>query len=55
ELMGDHTLVTCRADSEFVTVKADKTFSVAIGEPVGIDFSQSAIHLFDRASGERIG
>jgi multiple sugar transport system ATP-binding protein len=54
ELMGDHTLVTCRAHSATVTVKADKSFQPHDGEIVGIDFAATAVHLFDRESGRRI-
>jgi multiple sugar transport system ATP-binding protein len=54
ELMGDHTLVTCRAGDTTITVKADKSFRRADGEAIGVDFSEAAIHLFDKATGERI-
>jgi multiple sugar transport system ATP-binding protein len=54
ELMGDHTLITCRADGGTITVKADKTFNRPDGEPIGVDFADSALHLFDKASGDRI-
>jgi len=54
ELMGDHTLITCRAGGGTVTVKADKTFNRPDGEPIGVDFADSALHLFDKASGDRI-
>jgi multiple sugar transport system ATP-binding protein len=55
ELIGDHTLVTCRCGGQSVTVKADKDVERSIGEPVGIGFDDKAIHLFDRGSGVRIG
>ncbi len=55
ELMGDHTLVTCRVGGATVTVKADKTFSRPDGEAVGVDFAETAVHLFDKACGDRIG
>ena len=54
ELIGDHTLVTCRCSGATVTVKADKDFVGTIGQAVGVGFEERAVHLFDKASGERI-
>ena len=54
ELIGDHTLVTCRGQDVTVTVKADKTVQWRDGERVGIDFAPAAVHLFDRQSGQRL-
>ncbi len=54
ELMGDHTLVTCRVGAGTIAVKADKTFNRPDGDAVGIDFADTALHLFDKASGDRI-
>jgi multiple sugar transport system ATP-binding protein len=54
ELMGDHTLVTCRVGGTTVTVKADKTFTRNDGEAIGVDFAATAIHLFDKSSGDRL-
>jgi len=54
ELIGDHTLVTCRCGDATVTVKADKDFAGSIGQPIGIGFEERAVHLFDKASGERL-
>jgi multiple sugar transport system ATP-binding protein len=54
ELIGDHTLVTCRCGEAIVTVKADKDVQRPMGEAIGIRFDERAIHLFDQASGERI-
>jgi multiple sugar transport system ATP-binding protein len=54
ELMGDHTLVTCRARGTAVTVKADKSFTRPDGAAIGVDFADNAIHLFDKATGERL-
>jgi multiple sugar transport system ATP-binding protein len=53
-LMGDHVLVTCQVGGGTVTVKADKSFTRRDGEAIGVDFTQSAVHLFDKAGGERI-
>jgi multiple sugar transport system ATP-binding protein len=55
ELMGDHTLVTCRVGGASMIVKADKAFSRREGETIGVDFADRAVHLFDQASGNRIG
>ncbi len=54
ELMGDHVLVTCRCGGTTVAVKADKTYSRAIGAAVGIDFDEGSIHLFGGEGGIRI-
>jgi multiple sugar transport system ATP-binding protein len=54
ELMGDHSLVTCRVDGGAITVKADKAFTRQDGAPIGVDFADSAVHLFDRDTGDRI-
>jgi hypothetical protein len=35
-------------------VKADKTFNRPDGAAVGVDFAAQAVHLFDKASGDRI-
>ena len=55
ELMGDHALVTCRIDGATITVKADKAFDRHDGDSIGVDFAETAVHLFDKASGDRIG
>jgi multiple sugar transport system ATP-binding protein len=54
ELMGDHSLVTCRVNSGTMIVKADKSFNRQDGAAVGVDFATTAVHLFDKASGDRI-
>lgn len=54
ELIGDHTLITCRFGEAFLTVKADKTAHHDMDEAVGITFPDSAVFLFDGESGERI-
>ena len=54
ELMGDHALVTCRVDGGTITVKADKAFNRQDGAAIGVNFADGAVHLFDKASGERI-
>ena len=54
ELIGDHTLVTCRVGQATVTVKADKTAHHKMDEPIGLGFEESSVFLFDTGSGERI-
>jgi len=55
ELMGDHTLVTCQVGGTTMIVKAEKTFNRRNGEAIGVDFADVAVHLFDKACGQRIG
>ena len=54
ELIGDHTLVTCRCAGANVVVKADKADIHTIGEAVGVEFRPAAVHLFDKATGQRL-
>jgi multiple sugar transport system ATP-binding protein len=54
ELMGDHTLVTCRIGDDHVTVKADKLAQYGMDEPIGITFQPAAVFLFNSETGERI-
>ncbi len=54
ELMGDHTLVTCRCGTANIVVKADKTFNPTVGEPVGVRFDEGSVHLFEAEGGDRL-
>ncbi len=54
ELLGDATMVTVRAGSGMVAVKAAKDYRAAIGDRVHITLPREACHLFDSASGARI-
>jgi multiple sugar transport system ATP-binding protein len=54
ELMGDHALVTCRIDGGTITVKADKSFDRRDGAPIGVDFADASVHVFDKDTGDRI-
>jgi multiple sugar transport system ATP-binding protein len=54
ELIGDHSLITCRFGDSMITVKADKSAHHEMDEPIGIDFKDGAVFLFDTDSGERI-
>ena len=54
ELMGDHTLVTCRFGAATATVKADKAAQHRMEEPIGLGFEARSVFLFDAESGRRI-
>ncbi len=54
ELIGDHSLVTCRFGDATVTVKADKSAQHEMEEPIGLGFNDASVFLFDTESGERI-
>ena len=54
ELMGDHVLVTCRCGESLVAVRASKDFTRGIGEPIGVGFEETAVHLFGGDDGDRI-
>jgi multiple sugar transport system ATP-binding protein len=54
ELMGDHMLVTCRIDGGTIAVKADKSFDRRDGAPIGVDFADASVHVFDKDAGDRI-
>jgi multiple sugar transport system ATP-binding protein len=54
ELMGDHALVTCRIDGGTIAVKADKSFDRRDGAPIGVDFADKSVHMFDKDTGDRI-
>jgi len=54
ELLGDATMITVRAGSGMVAVKAAKDYRAAIGDRVHITLPLAACHLFDSASGARI-
>jgi multiple sugar transport system ATP-binding protein len=54
ELLGDATLVTVRVGAALVSVKAEKTFRIQIGEPVGFRIASAICHIFDPATGRRL-
>jgi multiple sugar transport system ATP-binding protein len=54
ELIGDHTLIMCQVGEKTVTVKADKSASYQMDEPIGIGFADKAVFLFDTETGARI-
>ena len=55
ELLGDATMITVRAGGALVSVKAGKEFRDEIGNPVAISIPPEICHLFDTATGARIG
>jgi multiple sugar transport system ATP-binding protein len=54
ELIGDHTLISCQVGDKTMTVKADKSAQYKMDEPIGIDFADGAVFLFDSETGARI-
>jgi multiple sugar transport system ATP-binding protein len=54
ELIGDHTLVTLKAGSDMLTVKAAKDFTAKVGERAGVTFSTEHLYVFDESNGQRI-
>ncbi|WP_019954201.1 ABC transporter ATP-binding protein [Yoonia vestfoldensis] len=55
ELLGDATMATVRAGGAIVSIKCSKDFRAAIGADFAAQIPLSAVHLFDAASGLRIG
>jgi multiple sugar transport system ATP-binding protein len=54
ELIGDHTLVTLKAGSDLLTVKAAKDFTARLGEKAGVAFSSDRLFVFDESNGLRV-
>jgi multiple sugar transport system ATP-binding protein len=54
ELIGDHTLVTVKAGSDLMTVKAPKDYTARSGDKVGISFDKSHLYVFDAEGGARV-
>jgi len=54
ELLGDATMVTVRPSGTLVSVRADKTFRIEIGDTVSISVPPEICHLFDGSTGARI-
>ncbi len=55
ELLGDATMITVRAGPALVAAKAAKTFRARIGDAVTFSLKPAQCHLFDSASGQRLG
>jgi multiple sugar transport system ATP-binding protein len=54
ELIGDHTLVTLKAGSDLLTIKAPKDFTARLGEKAGVAFSADRLFVFDESTGLRV-
>jgi multiple sugar transport system ATP-binding protein len=54
ELIGDHTLVTFKSGTDFITVKESKDFTAKPGTQAGIGFSADRAFIFDAESGNRL-
>jgi multiple sugar transport system ATP-binding protein len=55
ELLGDATMITVRAGGALVAVKAHKEVRAQIGEMVSLQVPPTICHLFDAATGQRLG
>ena len=54
ELIGDHTLVTMKVGSDFLSVKAPKDYTAKSDEVVGVMFAKEQLYVFDSTDGRRI-
>ncbi|MEO6608885.1 MAG: ABC transporter ATP-binding protein [Aestuariivirga sp.] len=54
ELIGDHTLVTMKVGSDFLSVKAAKDYTAKPDEIVGVMVSKELLYVFDSTDGRRI-
>lgn len=55
ELLGDATMVSVRIAGALVSVKADKSYRGEIDDMVSVHVPGTHCHLFDQATGNRIG
>ena len=55
ELLGEATMVSVRVGGALVSVKADKNYRANIGDPLSIHVPTDHCHLFDTATGDRVG
>ncbi len=55
ELLGDATMAALRAGGDLVNVKAHKDFRTQIGAPLSVRVDPKLCHLFDHATGARLG
>ncbi|MFN8636083.1 MAG: ABC transporter ATP-binding protein [Chloroflexota bacterium] len=55
EPMGREQVVDIRVGERSIQALAPASLSVRVGEPVGLTFDASKLHLFDPAAGERLG
>jgi multiple sugar transport system ATP-binding protein len=54
ELIGDHSLITCKVGEELVVAKMGKDFEAGIGAEVGIGLDLAHVFFFDAETTERI-
>ena len=55
EYLGADSIVTCAAGAQALAVRAPGRVELAPGAPVQLTWSPDAVHLFDAASGMRVG
>ena len=55
EPMGREQVVDVRIGERTLQVIAPAALAVRVGEPVGLTFDATKLHLFDPAAGERLG
>jgi multiple sugar transport system ATP-binding protein len=55
ELLGEATMLAVRVGPDIAAVKAAKDFRVQIGDTAHIAVPAAACHLFDHATGQRLG
>ncbi|MGH8676937.1 MAG: ABC transporter ATP-binding protein [Burkholderiales bacterium] len=54
ELIGDHILVTVKANDQDVVAKAPNSFTGEMGDSVGLRLNPGRVFFFDAQSGERL-
>ena len=54
EELGDHCVVDLKAGDQRIKLKSDSHAVLAEGALTCLSFDPASIHLFDRASGERL-
>jgi len=54
ELLGDSSMATVQAGGGLVAIKAPKSFSAGIGQPIAAHVPARICHLFDAETGRRI-
>jgi multiple sugar transport system ATP-binding protein len=55
ELLGEATMVSVRIGGQLISCKADKSYRGQIGEAIAINIPAKICHLFDGATGARLG
>ncbi|TFY97821.1 ABC transporter ATP-binding protein [Ramlibacter rhizophilus] len=54
EELGDHCILDLKAGGQRIKLKADTQAALAEGEQTFLSFEPGSVHLFDRASGQRL-